>query len=47
MKLKNKVAIITGSSRGTGKATVLFLAFSEARYITGEMLVVDGGYSLR
>ena len=50
MKLKDNVAIITGSSRGIGRATaVLFakLASDDARYITGHTLVVDGGYSLK
>jgi len=36
MRLKDKVAIITGGSRGIGLATV------EASYITGVVLRVDG-----
>lgn len=38
MKLQNKVAIITGSSRGIGKATAILFAKE------GASIVIDGGH---
>jgi NAD(P)-dependent dehydrogenase (short-subunit alcohol dehydrogenase family) len=53
-----KVAFVTGAARGQGRSdavrlaqegadAVLFLAFDEARYITGVALPVDAGSCLK
>lgn len=43
MKFKDKVAIIAGSVRGLGKEIARGLASEGARFVTGEILDVNGG----
>jgi NAD(P)-dependent dehydrogenase (short-subunit alcohol dehydrogenase family) len=38
--------VITGASKGIGRATIAFLASKAAAFITGQTLFVDGGASL-
>ncbi len=50
-RLEHKVAIVTGAASrrpgtGNGKATAVFLASDEARWITGAAVPVDGGLSI-
>jgi 2-hydroxycyclohexanecarboxyl-CoA dehydrogenase len=41
MKLKDRVAIVTGGGRA-----VVFFAFDDAEYITGQTLSVSGGLTM-
>ena len=43
MRVKDKVAVVTGGGKGLGRGSVLCLASDEARNITGHTLDVDGG----
>jgi NAD(P)-dependent dehydrogenase (short-subunit alcohol dehydrogenase family) len=53
MRLRDKVAMVVGAGQtpgatiGNGRATALFLASDDARFVTGAVLPVDGGSSLR
>ena len=42
--LTGKVALVTGGASGIG--TVLFFASPAARYVTNQVLSVDGGWSV-
>jgi len=46
MRVKDKVAIITGAGPGLGMAAALRFSEEGARYVNGAVLSVDGGLTL-
>lgn len=44
MRLKDKVAVVSGAASGMGAAANLFLAADKTSYISGIEIPVDGGF---
>ncbi len=44
MTLNGRLTVVTGASRGLGKAMALYLCSDEASFITGTDIVIDGGW---
>ncbi len=42
--LKGKAALVKGAAQGIGKAIALLLASGASDYITGESILIDGGF---
>jgi NAD(P)-dependent dehydrogenase (short-subunit alcohol dehydrogenase family) len=45
--LSGRVAVLTGCSRGIGRAIAAQLASEAARFVTGQSTVADGGAVIR
>ena len=45
-RLDGKVAIVTGWSRGIGRAIAAFLSAPASRFFTGQTIVADGGATI-